>query len=92
MDSEMMKWLVQLGVGGVIAGLMFWAYRKDVKQFTELWRMQAELNFRQTDAMMALVRETTIAITRNTEVLKSLHRRIDRLDMLKFVPDPIAPD
>jgi hypothetical protein len=42
--------------------------------------------------MMALVRETTIAITRNTEVLKSLHRRIDRLDMLKFVPDPIAPD
>jgi hypothetical protein len=82
-----MKWLVQLGVGGVIAGLMFFFYRKDVKQFTDLWQAQAALNFKQTDAMMQLVRETTVAITINTEVVKSLHRRMDRLDLLKFVPE-----
>jgi hypothetical protein len=29
MDQDFLKWLTSLGVGGVLAGGMFWVYRKD---------------------------------------------------------------
>jgi hypothetical protein len=29
MDTDFLKWLTSLGVGGVLAGGMFWVYRKD---------------------------------------------------------------
>lgn len=41
-DPEFAKWLATLGVGGVLAGLMFMFYRKDVKQYTELWKLTSE--------------------------------------------------
>jgi len=41
-DPEFIKWLATLGVGGVLAGLMFMFYRKDIKQYTELWRITAD--------------------------------------------------
>jgi hypothetical protein len=86
-DVEFLRWLAQLGVGGVIAGILFYFYRKDVKQFTELWQAQSQLNQRQTDSMILIVKENTAAFTESTNVLKSLHRRMDRLDILRVV-DP----
>lgn len=83
-----MKFLVQLGIGGVLAGLLFGFYRKDVRAYTELWKEQAILNHAQTTAMMALVEKSTSAIVQNTEVVKSLHKRIDRLDILRFIEEP----
>lgn len=87
-DPEFLKFLAQLGVGGAIAGLLFAFYRKDVRAYTELWKEQATLNHAQTTAMMALVEKSTSAIVQNTEVVKSLHRRIDRLDILRFIEEP----
>lgn len=87
-DTEFLKWLAQLGVGGAIAGLLFHFYRKDVRSYTDLWKEQAAINQAQTSAMMALVEKSTAAISQNTEVVKSLHRRIDRLDILRFVEEP----
>lgn len=52
MDAEFTKWLVTLGVGGVLAGFMFVFYRKDVQQFTELWKSVAE-------QLMSVVKENT---------------------------------
>jgi len=79
-DQEFLKYLVQLGVGGAIAGLMFAFYRKDVRAYTELWKAQSEI-------LIAVVKENSANTATNTEVLKSLHRRIDRLDVLRVLPD-----
>lgn len=69
-DNDLFKWLVSLGVGGVLAGAMFMFYRKDMKQFTEQWKMQTEL-------LLAVVRENTASNVRMEELLKALHRRLD---------------
>lgn len=50
--DEFTKYLATLGVGGVLAGIMFMFYRKDVRQYTDLWKAQTEL-------MMKVVQENT---------------------------------
>jgi len=51
-DAEFTKWLLTLGVGGVLAGFMFMFYRKDIKQYTELWKGA-------TEQFMTIVKENT---------------------------------
>lgn len=70
MDMEFVKWLASLGVGGVIAALIFSFYRKDVRAITELWRTQTEL-------LTRVVTENTASNVRLTVVIESLHRRLD---------------
>lgn len=91
-DQEFAQFLGQLGVGGAIAGLLFFFYRKDVRAYTDLWKEQAALNQAQTNAMMMLVEKNSSTISQNTEVLKQLHRRIDRLGILRFVEDGATPN
>lgn len=67
MDAEFAKWLATLGVGGVLAGLMFMFYRKDVKQYTELWKTS-------TDQLILIVRENTASNTRLITLLESQER------------------
>lgn len=71
MNLEFGQWLATLGVGGVLAGLMFMFYRKDVRAYTDLWKAQSE-------QMTTIVKENTQALTSNTEVIRALHRRLDR--------------
>ena len=75
MDTELAQWLGTLGVGGVLAGFMFHFYRKDVRQYTELWKGQSEL-------LVGVVKEVSGHIARNTEVLQSVDRRLDKLECL----------
>jgi len=49
MDLETLKYLSSMGVGGVLAGVMFFVYRKDVKG--------------QADTMTQIVKDNTIALT-----------------------------
>ena len=75
MDTELAQWLGTLGVGGVLAAFMFHFYRKDVKQYTDLWKGQSEL-------LVGVVKEVSGNIARNTEVLQSVDRRLDKLECL----------
>lgn len=70
-DTEFVKWFATLGVGGVLAGLMFMFYRKDVKQYTDLWKGQS-------DALLQVVKDNTVAITKMDATVDALHRRLDR--------------
>lgn len=70
MDAEFVKWLSTLGIGGILAGLMFLFYRKDVKQYTELWQSQASI-------LMTVVKENTASNTKLITVIEALHRRLD---------------
>ena len=69
-DPEFVKWLLTLGVGGVLAAFMFHFYRKDVRQYTDLWRGQAE-------ALITVVKENTASNTKLIALLDALHRRLD---------------
>ncbi len=56
MDGDTFKWLASLGVGGILAGMMFMVYRKDMRTNAEAWRGQ-------TDILIDIVKENTAAIT-----------------------------
>jgi hypothetical protein len=77
--EEFSKWLITLGVGGVLAGFMFTFYRKDVKQYTELWKST-------TDQLMNVIKENTssnvklIALIENQE--RNSIRKTDIEDMI----------
>jgi hypothetical protein len=73
MDVEFLKYLSTLGVGGLIAGLMFMVYRKDMAQYAAQWKGQSE-------ALLQVVKENSAAITANTSTIQALHRRDDRID------------
>lgn len=74
MDTEFVKYLATLGVGGVLAAFMFHFYRKDVKTYTDQWRGQSE-------ALMGVVKDNTQAVTEMNVAVKALHRRLDRNHM-----------
>jgi hypothetical protein len=71
MDAEFTKWLVTLGVGGILAAFMFTFYRKDVKQYTELWRMTA-------DQLMGVIKENTASNVKLIGLIESQERNILR--------------
>lgn len=71
LDSEFAKWLVTLGVGGVLAGFMFMFYRKDVKQYTELWRSTA-------DVLMSVIKENTASNTKLIGLIETQERNVLR--------------
>lgn len=71
MDAEFAKWLATLGVGGVLAGLMFMFYRKDVKQYTELWKSA-------TDQLMSVVKDNTASNTRLISLIEAQERNMVR--------------
>lgn len=89
MDQEFGKWLATLGVGGILAAIFYYQSRKDMKdnsvariEDAKLYQAQLVdlhgLEKGRTDKMLDVVRENTHQTTVNTEVLRGLHRRLDR--------------
>lgn len=77
MDNEFIKWLATLGVGGAIAGLIFFFYRKDVRSYTDLWKETASM-------LTTALKESTAAHVDNSatnremiSLLRAVHRRLD---------------
>jgi hypothetical protein len=67
LDAEFTKWIVTLGVGGVLAAFMFVFYRKDVKQYTELWKTA-------TDQLIAIVKDNTAVNTKLVTMIENQER------------------
>lgn len=66
-DTEFVKWGVTLGVGGVLAAFMFMFYRKDIKQYTELWKNATEL-------FIGVVKENTASNTKLINLIETQER------------------
>lgn len=79
-DVEFYKWLLTLGVGGVLAGFMFVFYRKDVKQYTELWKAQTEM-------LMVVIRENTASNTKLISLIENQERNVMRKSDIKHMID-----
>lgn len=71
MDTEFSKWLITLGVGGVLAAFMFTFYRKDVRQYTELWKLNTEI-------LMGIVKENTASNIKLISMLENQERNAMR--------------
>lgn len=71
MDAEFTKWLITLGVGGVLAGFMFVFYRKDVKLYTELWKVQSEM-------LITVVKENTASNIKLISLIENQERNTFR--------------
>jgi hypothetical protein len=69
-ELELGKWALQWGgpMAGLLA-LLFFFYRKDMMKNSEDWRGQS-------GTLLQVVKENTAAITRNTEVVQSLHQHM----------------
>lgn len=83
---EFVKFLGSLGVGGVIAGGLFFFYRRDVKSYTDLWKIMSEQLLLVVKESAEASRAVAVAITQNTEVVKSLHRRLDKIEREDLTP------
>ena len=70
LDNDFLKFLATMGVGGVLAGFMFAFYRKDVRQYTELWKAQ-------TAMLVDIVKDNTASNTKLLLGIEALHRRLD---------------
>ena len=69
MEPDFMQFLERLGVGGVLAALIFMVHRNDTKRYLEQWKGQSEL-------LMTVVKDNTAAITKNTTVAESIHQHL----------------
>lgn len=77
---EFFKWLITLGVGGVLAGFMFVFYRKDIKQYTELWKSTSEM-------LMQIIKENTASNVRLINMLESIERNSVRKEDIQLMID-----
>lgn len=73
MDAEFIKWFATLGIGGVLAGFMFVFYRKDIKQYTDLWKLVSE----QT---VVVIKENTASISKLISLIESQEKNAIRRD------------
>jgi hypothetical protein len=79
-DIEFTKWLITLGVGGILAGFMFVFYRKDVKSYTELWRGTAE-------QLIAVIKENTASNIKLIVLIENIERNLLRKTDLEHLID-----
>jgi len=85
-DQEFIKWLATLGVGGALAAFMFMYYRKDMKQYTELWKLMA-------DELVTIVKENTTSNQKLISLIESQERnqvRMTDLERLFGLNCPLA--
>lgn len=77
-DAEFIKWLATLGIGGILAGFMFMFYRKDIKQYTELWKLAS-------DQLTIIVKENTASNTKLIALIESEQRNTIRKQDLEYL-------
>jgi len=56
-QTTLAQWFSTLGINSALAVLMFYFYRKDVNAYVDLWKGQS-------DQLIQVVKENTVAITR----------------------------
>lgn len=79
-DAGFARWLITLGVGGILAGFMFVFYRKDIKQYTELWKTT-------TEQLMDIVKENTQSNTKLITLIESIERNSIRKSDIEMIID-----
>jgi len=75
--EEFLKTLPGLGIGGILALFIYIQSRKDSESHTEVVKGYHEQEKGRTEMLVQVVKENTVAITKNTSVVESFHTRLD---------------
>lgn len=92
---EMTKYLVQAGIGAVLAGFMFWFYRVDQRSHADTVRKITQAHADELRELLSEARadrhqliEVIVENTKSNQQLVSvtdaLHRRLDAIEMLRL--------
>lgn len=71
--DEFLKTLPSMGVGGILAYIMFTLYRKDSQAAIDQWKGQSEI-------LATLVRQNTAAMVEMGTMIKMLHEHMVMTD------------
>lgn len=77
-NPEFWQNLGSMGVGGLIAIFAIWLLNKTWKDHTEVIKGFHDLEKGRTEMLATCIKENSVQTAVNTEVLKSLHRRLDK--------------
>lgn len=69
---ELSKYIATLGVGGILAAVIFLVYRQDAIAHAKAWQGQSE-------ALMTVVKDNTIAVTALQQTTHALQLTIEAL-------------
>jgi hypothetical protein len=69
MPDDIMKFFASLGVGGILAGVIFYFYHQRVTDWMKSADTRLEAEQRRSDALLLVVKENTAS---NTAVVKSV--------------------
>lgn len=67
--DELIKAFPALGIGGILAGMMFWFYRVDSQRSIEQWKGQS-------DILASLIKENTTSNITLAVLVQSLHEHL----------------
>lgn len=84
-EEELFKFFASLGVGGAIAGMIFFFYRKDIRGYTELWKTQSEV-------LTKVIVDNTKAITELNEKLRNNEYKAKEADTIRHPHSRSAVD
>ena len=77
MDLELTKYLTGLGIGGVLATIIYIQGNKNSERHAEQINGLLIIERGRTDLLIGVIKDATVAITRNTIICEALHRRLD---------------
>ncbi len=80
MDTDITRWLGQLGANGAIAAIAIYLYNKMAASHEKNWTEIVERWEKMSDDLHTLVRDNTAAFVRCTELIQGLKAQMDRWD------------
>jgi len=77
-DAETAKWLVSQGIGVVLAVIIYYQARKDAQEHANIIKSLHEEEKGRTGMLVGVIKDNSVQTNTNTQVLHSLHRRLDK--------------
>lgn len=79
MPDDILKFFASLGVGGVLAGVIFYFYHQRVTEWMKTADTRLQMEQRRSDVLLEVVKENTVS---NTAVVKSVEANTSMVERL----------
>jgi hypothetical protein len=76
--SGLLDQLPGMGIGGILAGFLIWLLNKTWKDHIDTIKGFHDVEKGRTEMLVGIIKDNTNQTVRNTTVLDSLHRRLDK--------------
>jgi|ERR1043166_3738090 hypothetical protein len=75
-DGEMVKWLATLGVGGALAGFIFYFYRRDFIRERMEMKVDGEIKSKREDRIISVIESNAVAMTKLAVGIETLSHAV----------------